>query len=889
MTNTPSPSVSTDVVTDLVARYGRQAIQLFAAFAGATGLFYSVGFIIVNVSLLRLGVYETALISVGYVAPGIAFAVIFTLSAATTIGVFEAWRRLLGPRHDRRLLAALLSAISMVGGSYLLGWAMWFFQNVALGLAAWSIAVSLGVAIMAYAEHLPLVKQILTKRVDADGNPMSPTQARLKSPAFILVSAALAFFSILLYGMIVYEQIPPVFGGGLPIVVRFFGADVGELDRIGINLEPGETAVTERVELIAQTQDRYIVRVANRALSFDKLFVQGIRYEPPEFFLDKTFFLDKHTRLGEELRSDGRYDEALSEFNLVLDREPRYAPALRNRVLVLIGPLPDFAQALQDYLALIDVEPQNAENFYGLAKAHILLAQSAGQDIAVGSVVWALTSTKTISPTLGEKAKTDPIFDPLRGTSAFDVAVYESGPAGARWFAGQARSFEESGATDDAIAAYRRAIEYAGWYPSEADSLSTIDVADLHVALGGLYDPFSEEALSELQLAVETAGQDDPRYLILLADLYLARGDTANALATYDLALERLTADDPDRRRILIGIGRTALQEQDYLRASAAFGQAVALFESDAATWYDYARALAALGDAATEMALRRAFELDLGLAARAQTEDWAQYFSGAGSAVENLINGAVHFKQAQDLRDQGDLDGALVEFQNATTSDDSVVEYWLALGDTLTQAERHAEAAAAYQAALLRLPERDPAVLVSLGSAQLASGDPVGAIESLSEAIAAQGDATFAATHALLGQAYELTEQFDLAAAAYELAASRDPDNLDYPYHQGVDLLLAGQIEPGQAVLESAIAQGGGGLSVTSSEAAVLRDSPSLGGIVLKALSVGAVLSLVDQPQPNEGQVWWRVADQDGAEGWVSAADVAPQTLAPGIQFSAP
>src|SRR3972149_6646208 len=72
-----------NLITELIGRYGRQAVQLFAALAGATGLFYAIGFVIVNTSLLQLGVYETALISVGYVAPGIAFALIFTLSAAT--------------------------------------------------------------------------------------------------------------------------------------------------------------------------------------------------------------------------------------------------------------------------------------------------------------------------------------------------------------------------------------------------------------------------------------------------------------------------------------------------------------------------------------------------------------------------------------------------------------------------------------------------------------------------------------------------------------------------------------------------------------------------------------------------------------------------------------
>src|SRR3972149_1080997 len=75
-------ATASNLITDLIGHFGKQAVQVFAALAGATGLFYAVGFIIVNTNLLQLGVYETALISVGYVAPGIAFALIFVLSAA---------------------------------------------------------------------------------------------------------------------------------------------------------------------------------------------------------------------------------------------------------------------------------------------------------------------------------------------------------------------------------------------------------------------------------------------------------------------------------------------------------------------------------------------------------------------------------------------------------------------------------------------------------------------------------------------------------------------------------------------------------------------------------------------------------------------------------------
>ncbi|MGH2593650.1 MAG: tetratricopeptide repeat protein, partial [Anaerolineae bacterium] len=607
MANTPGPTVSTDVVTDLVARYGRQAIQLFAALAGATGVFYAIGFVIVNFNLLRLGVYETALISVGYVVPGIAFVILATLLVVAAIGAFAAWRRLLGPAPLERVLAALFGIVTLIAGWLLLGWAMGFFRDVAPGVVIWGIAFSLIAAIMAYAENLPLVKRMIVKRTDADRSPLSPIQARLKSPAFLLVSAALTFFSVLAYGLIAYDQVPPAFGGGLPSVVRFFGEDVDRLEEIRIGLEPGTTNLTERVELIAVTEDRYIVRVADQAVSFDKSFVQGIRYELPEFSFDEAFFLLKHTGEGERLLGEERFDQALSEFKLVLGRDPSYVRALHGRVRIFRrAENPDFEGALEDYRTLTQVESQHGENFYGLAQVHVLRAQSP-QEIEVDNVVSALMRAKEISATLGENAQADPVFDPLRGIRAFDQAVYGSGPDAARWFRNKSQSFAESGATDEAILALRRALTYTQQYTSDPGALSPSEVAQLHIDLSRLHlrrDPLSGEAVAELdqavkvpglsptevaegnvrlsevilqrdplsdaalaarQAAVDATDQKDPKYLNLLADLYRARGDSANALATYDLALRRSSADDPNRRQALIGRGAIALEAQGYL------------------------------------------------------------------------------------------------------------------------------------------------------------------------------------------------------------------------------------------------------------------------------------------------------------------------------------
>jgi tetratricopeptide (TPR) repeat protein len=814
------------------------------------------------------------------------------------------------------IAALLAAAVTVAAAALLLGWAMWFFRNVASGLVTWIVLVGLGVAILAYAEKLPLADRMFARQSARESQPLSPIRARLKSPAFLLSAGAFVFVSLLIYGQFVYDQVPPVFGGGLPIVVRFLGDDVEKLEQIGIRLEPGRTDVTERVELIAQTEDRFIVRAGDRAVSFDQSFVQGIRYEPPEFFLNPDFIRSTHTKQGELYLADERYDEALSEFDLVLRSAPTYAPALHGRVSVSLF-REDFDQALQDLDVLTQVEPNNEQNYYDQATVHV----QRGVSIDVEDMEAALEQAIAISPTLVERARVDPAFDPLRPHPAFDRLVYGSGPDGARWHSERARESAESGALDDAITAYRHAITYTQAYssvanaltPSEAaklhidlstvylqrdlrseeavtemgravavPGLSVTEVADAYVVLSGIYlrrDAFSEDAVKALQAAVDATGGQDAKYLNRLADLYRARNESAQALEIYGAALRLSTADDANRREALIGQGRAALEAQQYELASAAFSQALTLAPGDASTLYDYARVQAALQDPSTEAVLRAALELDSSLADRAQRDgdDWQRYFSNAGTAVANLIDGAVAAREARALRDQGDPAGAIAAYQKAAAADPSVAAYWVDLGSLLAQEKRYTEAAVAYQNALARLtdPSARLAVLGALGDAQIEASDYTGAINSYTEVINAQPDAASAALYARLARAYELTGQNTLAAATYQQAALRAPDDLTHPYRAGLNLLLAGQIEPGLAALKPIIDQGG--LRVEASDGVGLRADATPEAAVQTTLAIGTIVRIAGEPRVNEGQVWWPVVNGDGMSGWVRAAGVVP------------
>jgi tetratricopeptide (TPR) repeat protein len=465
---------------------------------------------------------------------------------------------------------------------------------------------------------------------------------------------------------------------------------------------------------------------------------------------------------------------------------------------------------------------------------------------------------------------------------------------------------------DQAVEALNRAATAPGLSPSRASML--------YVSLSALYaqsDRFDEAAQTLLRAAgVEGLGTGEAIQLYRnVADLYVERdrfeeaaraleqavvlqGVSPNDLFGLYFTLSNLyrQANQPDRAadalnkaagiegllpaQVLVGQGRIYLEDGQYAAARDQFAQASELAPADAAVWYDYARALAALGDAGSEAALRRAIALDFNLAATARnTDDWDRYFASASSAVQNLITAALRVKDARALRDQGQLDQAIAAYQEATALDPSSVDYWSELGRLLAQAKRPSEAVIAYQNALGRLDERDPALLTALGQAQFDAGDFASAIQSLTEAISLQGDATPARTYVSLARAFESFGSFDVAAETYAQALLRDPNNLSYIYRIGVDRLLAGQGVQGQEALRPIIAQGG--LRVEATDGAPLREAPGVEGPLLKTLAVGSVLRIAGDPQVVAGQVWWPVIDPQETLGWVRAASVAPSEIA--------
>lgn len=937
---------SENPLQDLIG-YIRQAVQVLTTLAGLTGLFYALGFMIVNLRLLRLGLFETGLIRIGYVVPGVAFGLICLIIFVWTFLAFQFFRNLL---KQRTIAVWILGLLLSSGGAWLLTFSLWFWRGVSTPALIWLNGLAI---IMAVAPEILDLFQSRQQERSRGTHPrpdpsmkapiamtriVSERARRNEKGIVAAIYFVLAVIAISTYGYFVFAELPQVFGGGQPIVVRFYGENVKELEDIGVSLEPGEDKLTERVELIAETSDRYVVHTGNRAIAFDKSFVQGLRSEPPEFFLDVAAFLEKHTEDGWRYLEDGAYKNALSEFNRALSRDGQHILALRGRAETHIT-LENFQQAIEDYKKLTEVEHENGNNYYALATTLILSSEVTVELFSIGEVAGALETAIEIDPALQLQIRSDPLFAPLKGIGGdfepFDNAVYGSGPAAARWFGDRAIVLAEGGETDQAIEASKTAIEYAMAYSahentlapgelvelyislkdlylqldrrddailavydaSRVGGLTAVEQADLYVALSEIHiseNPHSSDALEALQNAVQATAGEDPTYLILLADLFRARGEPENAIRYYGDAGLLATEDDPDRRQALIGKGRAYLESGNFEGAIAAFQNTIELSSaiSDANLWYDFSLALAASGDLGTQAALRIAIDIDLDLVEKAQEIDWDDHFSQAGTSVVDLIMGAASYKAARELRNQGDLEGAIQAYQEATDHDPGVIRYWRELGDALVEAEQFAEAASSYGVALrpsavpdytpFLIPvtgggEEDPSLLTNLASAQLASGDPAGAVVSVAQAISFLGDSTPGSMYVLLAQAHEAQLDYELAAVAYEQASLVDVLNEEYSFHAGVNWLIAGQTNRGLELLDETITQGG--LRIETTDAVGIRDQPSNTAPVISTLSIGANLQISGNPRVADGVVWWPVVDREGNSGWIPASKVTPST----------
>ncbi|MBK7202093.1 tetratricopeptide repeat protein [Candidatus Amarolinea dominans] len=337
-----------------------------------------------------------------------------------------------------------------------------------------------------------------------------------------------------------------------------------------------------------------------------------------------------------------------------------------------------------------------------------------------------------------------------------------------------------AGQPDVAAAARRQALQLR-----QASVTTAADPIAAQVALGDAYLAAGDNAaaLATFQAAAKQA-PTNPNVLHGLGNAYYAGGQTEQTLAAYQ-AWAKAAPDDPDPR-LLVGIlysqqqkfqdaltemqaasrltpcqeaahllmGQVYYQQQDLAQAATAYQAALAINPRRADAWY-------VLG----------ALRWQLGDLPAAQTALQEATRRDPTLAAAFFTLGRVYF-------DQGAFADAAISYRQALTLEPDALTNYLALAHAYERLQQWDDAAATYAAALAR--QEDASTHLYLGLVRVQQGQLDAAVAEIKQALALNPHDALA--HASLGDVYLQQGQLDVAADAYRQAIGEDDQAANNP-----------------------------------------------------------------------------------------------------------
>ena len=771
-------------------------VNIFGFAAGSVGLLYAVGFTIVNLALLKHGVYEVSLVRARYVSAGVSHIVLISLLAWIVWTCLSQTDRL--SKDQSWWFKLLISFIPIFLVCYLLAMAVWGFRAVSerditafdLPFFIWCLVFSLFLLLMMESDRIPKVKDLRSK-LESGGTGASMSFGERLS-AIGVWSIVVVIFIVLLYfyGQDVYETFPSALGGGQPIVVQFTGEEssLAALEQIGITqLENG---LTDKVELIAQTEDNYIVLVhdtdlkTDLAISFEKSFTKGIKYYPEEHFLSPEYRKEKYTAEGNNYIKGGDFDTAGKMFDKALRLDDAYVPALLGKGNVLIGLL-KYDQAIKFYnTELIGPDKELELKEEDLASAHYGLARAYAGKRRFEEAMNALKQAFVMDETLLETAQKDKIF---YADNELLKEIFEGYENAAKWFGQEGDKLRESGDLDGSIEMYKKAISLS---QETGDKKSE---ADYRYRLSKVYTLKGD--IMEARNEIETATNLDPNnlvYQIGLADIYVAQTEFESAISLYESVL----ANNPDNTAAWSGLGDAHLALGDYMEAENAYRAVTEIDPVNASGYYGLARAKAIQGKSDEAIsAYRRAVSLNPALRERSQGDE---FFDNIRKEIESLNTAADHNNQGDQLRDAGEIDQAIIEYQKAVTLDPSNATYHANLGKAYEQQGRLADAEAEFVTAISYASGNDKYYSL-LGEVKFEGGDLQGAIDNYAKALDLNDQNPV--YHARIAEIYAESGNLQATIDEYGKAIELDQNNPKYRFQFAQALTDFGN--PEEAILQ--------------------------------------------------------------------------------------
>jgi tetratricopeptide (TPR) repeat protein len=779
----------------------KHVAAIFGLIAGAVGLLYGIGFAVVNISLLRYGVYEVTLVRARYISAGVFYLVFFTLLVGGSLGSLALSERIIQrPRREpwsqssgrEPWLSLLLSLILIIVICFVLALGVWEFSGLlnfvshlsqyfaqstdfylvwesfkrllSVQFLIWCLLISLFVLLVVRRHQIPGLRNLLPR---ADTGVEGVPSAAFK--AYLVVCSTIGIPLLLLlyyFGHSAYATFPAALGGGLPVVVQFSVIDdesTSALEKLGISLET--PALTRKVDLIAQTDARYIVLVwdpvleRDVAVSFEKSFVNGIRYYPDEYYLSNEYAAGKYTQEGQASINEGRWDTAIEWFEDALHRVPNYPPALIGKGDALLA-LEKYDGAIECFKKVLEEDKSNTVAQYGLARAYALLGQAGN---AMDFLEKAIEGDKNYQ----EKAKEEADFEAIKLDDRFIELVFLGKANAAIWYgqAGDTQRGDEK--WDAAVAEYTRAISLT------IELKDKTGEASYRYRRAGVYLKLDKQgdALDDYQAAAKLE-PNNATYHFGLAEAYAAQQNFQDALPYYKTATDL----KPDYIAAWIAWGDAQRSVNDYENAVKSYTEAIAIDRNSHAAYYGRARAEAHLEMSREAVQdLRQAIILYPTYIQMAKSEpDFDKIREETGS----ILSAAQHNQEGNQLANEGKLEEAIREYLEALKLDPTNAAYHANQGDVYRRLQQLGDAEEEYRRAIRYDMEND-SYHYRLAGFYYDQGKFDSAIEEYERALAINDEKP--TYHSGLGDAYRQMDVPEKAGEAYEQAIRLDQSNASY------------------------------------------------------------------------------------------------------------
>lgn len=305
--------------------------------------------------------------------------------------------------------------------------------------------------------------------------------------------------------------------------------------------------------------------------------------------------------------------------------------------------------------------------------------------------------------------------------------------------------------------------------------------------------------------------KDDPKYHLILGDIYRVRDEADKAINQYQLA-----AQSDDNADVEVKIGQAYQSKNDLPNAIAAYGKAISFKSDDAdvqdaliAGWEGALRAEPLAPENHIGLAQAYQYRGDFGQARQellqalrlagnksSQAAQTAQKLLAALPEAEKQANINKHVNSGVDLQSRKLYDAAIAEYKLALQADPDNIDAIVNLGTAFQAKEDYDAALAEYNAALKLDPKNDKAQqgIKTAGSAKqdkyltdtsksasdlFKQGRYDDAIQQYEQLL--KLNPQDAASHFDLGATFQAKKDFDAAIAEYRNAVSIDQSNSQY------------------------------------------------------------------------------------------------------------